>query len=178
MSAANQHLGIYKKTIAYIISEWGVFLKIQWKKLILCIAIPLAVGGLSAFLTRDSMETFASLDKPALSPPGWLFPVVWTILYVLMGIASYLVLVSGEPNRNALTVYGIQLAFNFFWSIIFFGYEAYLFSFVWLVILWILIFVTMVQFYKISKGAGYLMVPYLLWVTFAGYLNLSIYLLN
>lgn len=153
-------------------------MKIQWKKLIFCIAIPLAVGGLSAYLTRDSMETFASLNKPALSPPGWMFPVVWTVLYILMGIASYLVLVLGKPNRNALTVYGIQLIFNFFWTIIFFNYEAYLFSFVWLVILWILIFATIVLFYKISKLAGYLLIPYLLWVAFAGYLNLSIYLLN
>ncbi|MCI8590134.1 MAG: tryptophan-rich sensory protein [Clostridiales bacterium] len=153
-------------------------MKIQWKKLILCIVLPLAVGGLSALLTRGGMEVFQSLNKPLLSPPGWLFPVVWTILYILMGIASYLVLTSGKPNRAALTVYGIQLAFNFFWSIIFFNLEAYLFSFIWLVILWILIFVTMILFYGISKPAGYLLLPYLLWVTFAGYLNFYIYLLN
>ena len=116
-------------------------MKIQWKKLILCIVLPLAVGGLSALLTRGGMEVFQSLNKPLLSPPGWLFPVVWTILYILMGIASYLVLTSGKPNRAALTVYGIQLAFNFFWSIIFFNLEAYLFSFIWLVILWILILI-------------------------------------
>lgn len=146
--------------------------------MILCIVLPLAVGGLSALLTRGGMEVFQSLNKPLLSPPGWLFPVVWTILYILMGIASYLVLTSGKPNRAALTVYGIQLAFNFFWSIIFFNLEAYLFSFIWLVILWILIFVTMILFYGISKPAGYLLLPYLLWVTFAGYLNFYIYLLN
>ncbi len=153
-------------------------MKIQWKKLILCIALPLAVGGLSALFTRGGMEAFRSLNKPPLSPPGWLFPVAWTILYILMGIASYLVLTSGKPNRAALTVYGIQLAFNFFWSIIFFDFEAYLFSFIWLVILWVLIFVTMILFHGISKPAGYLLLPYLLWVTFAGYLNFYIYLLN
>lgn len=153
-------------------------MKIQWKKLILCIAIPLAVGGLSALLTRGSMETFQSLNKPTLSPPGWLFPVVWTVLYILMGIASYLVLTSGKPTRSALTVYGIQLVFNFFWSILFFNLGAYLFSFIWLIILWILIFITMILFFRISEPAGYLLLPYLLWVTFAGYLNFYIYLLN
>ena len=153
-------------------------MKIQWKKLILCIAIPLAAGGLAGLLIRNSMETFQSLNKPALSPPGWLFPVVWTILYILMGIASYLVLVSGKPNRSALSVYGTQLIFNFFWSIIFFNFEAYLFSFVWLIILWVLILATMILFFRVSEPAGYLLLPYLLWVTFAGYLNLYIYLLN
>ncbi|MBD5478052.1 MAG: tryptophan-rich sensory protein [Lachnospiraceae bacterium] len=153
-------------------------MKIQWKNLITCIAIPLAVGSLSALLTRNSMETFNTIAKPGLAPPGWLFPVVWTILYVLMGIASYLVLTSGKPNDKALTTYGIQLIFNFFWSLIFFNLELYLFAFVWLVLLWLLILKTTLLFYQISKPAGYLMVPYLLWVTFAGYLNLSIYLLN
>lgn len=153
-------------------------MKIQWKKPVLCIAIPLAVGGLSALLTRDGMQAFQMLNKPALSPPGWLFPVVWTILYVLMGIASYLVLTSGRPHRSALTVYGIQLVFNFFWSIIFFNLEAYLFSFIWLVVLWLLILMTMLRFFRISRPAGYMLLPYLLWVTFAGYLNLYIYLFN
>lgn len=153
-------------------------MKIQWKKLIICIAIPLGVGILSALLSGGGMETFEMLRKPSLSPPGWLFPVVWTALYILMGIASYLVLTSGKPSKTALTFYGIQLIFNFFWSIIFFGMGAYLFAFVWLVILWLLIIITAVLFYRISKPAGYLMLPYILWVTFAGYLNLSIYLLN
>jgi len=153
-------------------------MKIQWKDLITCLAIPLAVGGLSALLTQNSMETFRLVNKPALAPPGWVFPVVWTILYILMGIASYLVLTSGKPNDAALTVYGIQLVFNFFWSIIFFNLEMYLFAFIWLVVLWVLIFKTAILFYQISKPAGYLMIPYLLWVAFAGYLNLSIYLLN
>ncbi len=153
-------------------------MKIQWKNLITCLAIPLAVGSLSAFLTRNNMETFASINKPPLAPPGWLFPVVWTILYILMGIASYLVLTSGKPNDTALTVYGIQLASNFFWSIIFFNMERYLFAFIWLILLWLLILKTVSLFYGISKPAGYLMLPYLLWVTFAGYLNFFIYLLN
>lgn len=156
----------------------GDFLKIQWKNLITCIAIPLAVGSLSALLTQNSMETFQTINKPAFAPPGWLFPVVWTFLYVLMGIASYLVVTSGKPNDTALTFYGIQLAFNFFWSIIFFNLELYLLAFIWLVILWLLILKTTSLFYQISKPAGYLMIPYLLWVTFAGCLNFYIYLLN
>lgn len=156
----------------------GDFLNIQWKKLITCIAIPLAVGGLSAFLTRNSMQTFERIHKPALAPPGWLFPVVWIILYILMGIASYLVLISGKQKKNALRVYGVQLLFNFFWSILFFNFEWYLFAFIWLVLLWLMILKTIDLFYQMSKPAGYLMLPYLLWVTFAGYLNLAIYFLN
>ncbi len=153
-------------------------MKIQWKNLITCLAIPLAVGSLASLLTRDSREAFESLTKPALAPPGWLFPVVWTILYLLMGIASYLVLVSKKPNDKALNVYGIQLIFNFFWSLIFFNLKLYLPAFIWLVLLWLLILKTTSLFYQITKTAGYLLLPYLLWVTFAGYLNLSIYLLN
>ena len=153
-------------------------MKKQCKTLIFCIVLPLAVGGLSAFLTRNSMQTFDSINKPSLAPPGWLFPVAWTILYILMGIASYLVITSRKPNGSALITYGLQLIFNFFWSIIFFNLNLYLFAFIWLVMLWILILKTTIQFYQISEPAGYLMIPYLLWVTFAGYLNLSIYLLN
>lgn len=153
-------------------------MKIERKKLLICIAIPLVGGSLSAFLTRGNMQTFSTLNKPALSPPGWLFPIVWTILYILMGIASYLVLISKKTSTKALTLYSIQLVFNFFWSIIFFNFSLYLFAFVWLVVLWILILKTTILFYQIEKPAGYLMIPYLLWVTFAGYLNLGIYLLN
>ncbi len=153
-------------------------MKKQWKTLIFCIAVPLAVGVLSALLTRNGMQTFDSINKPKLAPPGWLFPVVWTILYVLMGIASYLVITSRQPNGSALTAYGLQLIFNFFWSFFFFNLSLYLFAFIWLVVLWILILITIIRFYQISEPAGYLMIPYLLWVSFAGYLNFSIYLLN
>ena len=107
-------------------------MKIQWKKLIICILIPLAVGGASAFLTRDGIQVFEWINKPPLSPPAWLFPVAWTILYVLMGISSYLVLVNEKTRGPALTVYGIQLFFNFVWPIIFFNMEAYLLAFIWL----------------------------------------------
>ena len=151
------------------------------KQFLICIAVPLLVGGLSALITRTGVDTFETINKPSLSPPGWLFPVVWTILFILMGIASYLVLVSEKPQgeiNRALTVYGIQLIFNFFWSIFFFNFSLYLFSFIWLVLLWLLIFTAAILFYRISKSAGYLMIPYLMWVAFAGYLNFQIYLLN
>lgn len=156
-------------------------MKINFKLLAICIAIPLATGVLAGILTSGSMEAFSELNKPALSPPGFLFPIVWTILYVLMGISSYLVLTLGQVKnkiKDALFTYGLQLIFNFFWSIWFFNLEWYLFAFVWLLILWVLILNTIVSFYQISKTAAYLLIPYLLWVTFAGYLNYSIYLLN
>ncbi|WP_455683939.1 TspO/MBR family protein [Thomasclavelia sp.] len=153
-------------------------MKIQWKKLLICIAIPLIIGAISALLTRDQIIIFENLQKPSLSPPGWLFPLVWTILYILMGIASYFIWISKKSNQLALTVYTLQLIFNFFWPIIFFNFKLYLFAFIWLVILWFLILTTTLLFYQIKKISGYLMIPYLLWVAFAGYLNLSIYLLN
>ncbi|MDO4744104.1 MAG: TspO/MBR family protein [Clostridia bacterium] len=156
-------------------------MKINWKALIVSILIPLGVGALAAFLTGGNMEIFDTIQKPPLSPPGWLFPVVWTILYTLMGISSYLVYTSNAPKekiRGALTLYGLQLAVNFFWSIIFFNLRAYLFAFYWLVLLWVLIILTIISFWKISKPAAILLIPYLLWVTFAGYLNYAIYLLN
>lgn len=156
-------------------------MKINKKLLAICLAIPLAVGGLSALLTMGSMDEFASLDQPPLSPPGWLFPIVWTILFTLMGISLYLVLTSDASQTTltpAIVVFAVQLAFNFFWSIWFFNFGWYLFAFFWLLALWVLIIVNTVLFYRIRKSAGYLMIPYLLWVTFAAYLNLSIAILN
>lgn len=153
---------------------------IMWRKFLICLAIPLGVGGLSALLTSGNMQMFEEINKPPLSPPGWLFPVVWTILYILMGIALYLVVVAKE-NKGKLAAYisfGVQLFFNFFWSIIFFNARAYLFAFVWLVLLWVAIIVNIYFFNKVNKTSAKLLVPYLIWVTFAGYLNFGIYLLN
>lgn len=153
--------------------------QIKWKPLIVCLLIPLAVGGLSALLTMGSMEIYGALKQPPLSPPGFLFPIVWSILFILMGISSYLVYVSDSKNKTkALIIYAVQLVFNFFWTIIFFNMQSYLFAFIWLVILWILIIAMIISFWKISKPAALLQIPYLLWVTFAGYLNLGVYLLN
>ena len=155
--------------------------KINIKSLLICITVPLAVGGLSALLTMGSMKDFAALDQPPLSPPGWIFPLVWTVLYVLMGIASYIILASSVPTldkKNALKVYFIQLAFNFLWSEIFFTLGAYEIAFLWLLMLLALILLTTVRFWRIDRRAGILMLPYAVWVVFAGYLNLAISSLN
>ena len=154
------------------------FHNIHWKNLITAVAIPLAVGGLSAWITKDGMKAFETVNQPPLTPPMWLFPVVWSILFVLMGIASYLVVMQKGEDTKALTLYAVQLIFNFFWSIWFFNLGWYLFAFLWLVALWILILATTVAFYRISKPAAWLMLPYLVWVAFAGYLNLGVWWLN
>ncbi len=150
------------------------------RKLAKAIAVPVIGGALIGLLTSGSMESFAMLVKPPLSPPGWLFPVVWTVLYTLMGISSYLVYESssGEQRRQALAIYGLQLIVNLLWSVFFFVAEWYLFSFFWLIVLWVLIIRMIKEFYEISEVAAYLNIPYLLWVTFAGYLNLGIWWLN
>lgn len=161
----------------FIIKE--PFMNIHWKKLILSLAIPLAVGGLAAFLTKDSMPLYETLKKPPLSPPGWLFPAVWTILYILMGISCYLVAASDSVyKQEALQIYGFQLFLNFLWTPIFFNLQSYLSAFFILVILWFFIIKMIAVFYPINKTAAKLQIPYLLWVTFAGYLNAAVYLLN
>ncbi len=153
----------------------------NWKTLVVCILIPLLAGGLSGWLTRGSMGAYGAMVKPPLAPPGWLFPVVWTVLFILMGVASYLVLTSGgseEKIMRAICVYALQLAVNFFWSILFFTLSLCTAAFLWLILLWVLVLVTTVRFCRLSKTAGHLMIPYVLWVTFAAYLNLAICILN
>ncbi len=155
-------------------------MKINWKRLIINLVIPLAVGGLSALLA-GGMDTYKTLNQPPLAPPGWLFPIVWTILYLLMGYSAYRVQVSGKDEkkiRSALVFYGLQLFVNFLWSPIFFGLQWRLTAFLVLVILWVLIYITMRLFSEIDELAGDLLLPYILWVTFAGYLNLGVFLLN
>lgn len=155
-------------------------MRIDWKKLLVCIAIPLAVGGLSALFTAGNMKLFEEINKPPLSPPGWIFPVVWTILYVLMGIALYLVVMTRtrENKMPAYISFGVQLFFNFFWSIIFFNAQAYLFAFIWLLLLWVAIVLNIYFFNKINSTSAKLLIPYIVWVTFAGYLNLGVFILN
>ena len=156
-------------------------LKINIKKLLVCLAVPLAVGGLSALISGGGMEAFESMNQPPLSPPGWLFPVVWSILYLLMGYAWYRVSESGAEKSeiaSARMAYTVQLVLNFFWSIWFFNLGLYWFSFVWLIALWAAILITLIRFWRVDTVAGYLLIPYLVWVTFAGYLNLGIAILN
>ena len=155
-------------------------MKSNTKKLLICLAIPLAIGGLSALLS-GGMSAYKEFNQPPLSPPGWVFPVVWSILYLLMGYASWRVLVSSKEEpliRKALTIYGIQLFLNFLWSPVFFGLRWYLTAFFLLIGLWIAIFITMRKFLRVDEKAGDLLLPYLLWVCFAAYLNLGVYLLN
>lgn len=153
-------------------------MKIDKKALLFNILIPLTVGVTAAIITRGGIDDYAALEKPPLSPPGWVFPVVWTILYILMGIAAYIVMTSGENTDLAVGAYAAQLAFNFVWPIIFFGFGQYMFAFAWIIALWALIFITILLFSRISKTAALLLVPYLLWVTFAAYLNFGVYMLN
>ena len=125
---------------------------IKLKPLLASLVISLGMGGLSALLTQNAMEQYGGLRQPPLSPPGWLFPAVWFVLFVLMGMAAYLVWMRDSTGRNgALILYGAQLVFNFFWTLIFF---------------------------KETPAAGWLLVPYLAWVAFAGYLNAGVWLLN
>ena len=154
-------------------------MKNHWKVLIFCILLPLAVGGAASLLSNNGMEAFQSINQPPLSPPAWLFPVVWTILYTLMGISSYLILTSEEENiRVAGILYGCQLLVNFLWPAFFFNFQWYLFSFLWLLFLIVLVIAMIREFYKISKPAAYLNIPYLLWLLFAAYLNFAIWKLN
>ena len=149
--------------------------------LIVCIVIPLLIGGLAALLSGSGMEVFEMVNKPPLSPPAWVFPVAWTILYTLMGISSYLILVEDVPQEqkeDAIRIYGLQLLVNFLWPTFFFNYQWYLFSFFWLVLLWLLVLLMIWKFKDISRVAALLNIPYLIWLTFAGYLNFSIWLLN
>lgn len=151
------------------------------KSLFQSIIIPLAIGAISGLISMFAMKDFASVNKPPLSPPGWVFPVVWTILYILMGLASYYVVNSGkseETIKGAISLYAVQLFFNFFWSPIFFNLKAYFFAFVWLLVLLVLVIRTTMSFYKIDKKSGYLMIPYILWCIFALYLNFGIFVLN
>lgn len=146
---------------------------------IVFISVAVLTGFLSALLTRNNMNIYDTINTPPLSPPGLLFPVVWTVLYILMGVSAARVYSANFNQWNgALTVWAVQLIVNFVWSIIFFNYQAFLFSFIWLILLLALIVLMIFSFRKTDKTAAYLQIPYLLWVTFAGYLNFSIYLLN
>lgn len=149
--------------------------------LVISILIPLAVGGISAALTSKGMTMYSSMEKPPLSPPAWVFSVAWTLLYIMMGLASYFIIVSeADPRSKAmvLTIYGIQLAMNFMWSIVFFNWGMFLFAFIWLVIMWALVCFCAFRFASISSIAGYLMSPYVLWLIFAAYLNFGAYMLR
>ena len=157
-------------------------LKQNFKIFGISILIPLAVGGLSALLTRSGMDIYSDVKMPPLTPPSWLFPVVWSILFLLMGISSGLVwkVRMRNPQKAAddLVFYALSLIFNFLWSIFFFNLRWFFFSFIWLLGLWYLILRTIFSYKRVCPIAAKLQIPYLLWVTFAGYLNFAIWLIN
>lgn len=153
--------------------------KINIKSLAINLGISLGVGILSGLLSMSGMDSFEDVVKPPLTPPGFIFPIVWTILFTLMGISAYLISQSEANNKStAFIIYGLQLAVNFFWPIFFFNMQAYLFSFIWLILLLILIIAMIVSFMSVNKTAAYLQIPYLLWAAFATYLNFGVFLLN
>ena len=143
-------------------------------------ALALLVGGLSSVITQGEMEAFSALRQPPLSPPGWVFPVAWTILYLLMGIGMAIVWrkSDGERRRRAVTLWGGQLAANFLWPLLFFLWQQRLLSLVWLAVLLILVANMTSEFEKTSVTAARMQIPYLLWLLFAAYLNLGVWILN
>ena len=156
-------------------------MNINFKKLAKSIAIPLLIGAAAGFLTKSGMDTFQTLNQPPLTPPPIVFPIVWTILYALMGISFYLVSTnspSPEEFAQARATYLVQFVLNFLWPFFFFNFGWYLFSFFWLIALWFTVLIMIKQFADISKAAAWLNVPYLIWLTFAGYLNLGVWWLN
>lgn len=149
------------------------------KSLIISLLISLGVGFLSGIVTRGNVDIYKYLVKPPFAPPSIVFPLVWTILYIFIGISSYLIYNSSSKEKSsALTIYGIQLVLNFIWPIIFFLLNYRLISFVVIFILLITIIIMIIKFYKINKLSAYLQIPYLLWIIFASYLNFGFYVLN
>lgn len=141
------------------------------------IAIPVIVGLIIGAITSSAIE-YNTLVKPALAPPSILFPIVWTILYILMGVSYGILESNSQLNQESKFIYYFQLFVNALWSIFFFTLEWRLFAFIWLVLLIVLVIIMIVKFYNQNKVAGLLQIPYLLWLIFASYLNFSIYLLN
>ncbi len=142
-------------------------------------AIPLGVGALTAFLIRNGLSIYKTLNHPALSPPIWLLPIIWTALYILMGFGSYLAVSSPSHRKGeALRLYGTQLLLNFLRSLVFFNLKNYLLAFLILVFLWYSVVKMISAFWTVNPDAAVLQVPYLLWITFTGYLNLGIIFLN
>lgn len=154
----------------------------KFKPYIVSCLIALTVGGISALATAGNMDIYSQINLPPFAPPTIVFPIGWTILYILMGISSAIIYTArnspANDVRNSLITYCIQLIINGIWSIIFFSLNAYLLSFVWLLVMLAAIIIMINFFARISKNAAYLQIPYVLWVIFAGYLNLMIYILN
>ncbi len=157
-----------------------IFLKLRWKPLIVSLLLALLAGGLGALL-GGGMDSYEALSRPPLSPPGWLFPVVWTLLYLMMGAAAYRIYVLRYPvaeRRGALRLYAVQLLANALWPGLFFGLGLYWGAAAWLAMLLALVLWTWSRFKRLDDLAGILMIPYALWCAFALYLNTGIAVLN
>ena len=153
-------------------------MKIDLKKLIFYVGITILIGSIPSFFIKIG-DTYKSLNRPPLSPPGIIFPIVWTILFVLMGISIYRVMVSNKGGKNeARLLYFIQLILNALWTPIFFGFRNYFLGFLWIIMLIVLVIAMILSFNKIDKISAYLNIPYLLWLVFALYLSFGVFLLN
>lgn len=155
--------------------------KIHLGTLILCLAIPVLTGVLSATITSSSMKAYASMNKPPLSPPAIVFPIAWTILYLMMGLALYLIVITPSDKNlkgTAVLLFTIQLIMNFMWSIIFFKWGQYLAAFIWLIIMLCILIICAFRFYDINRSSAYLLIPYIVWLIFASYLNMGSFILN
>lgn len=153
-------------------------MKINIKKLIINILIPVFLGSFIGFLT-SKYNNYNELKLPIFAPPSYIFPIMWTILYILLGISSYIIVESNSSDKkDALFIYGTQLFINLFWSIWFFIFKFYLISYIWILLLIGFIYVMIKKFYSINKPSAYIQIPYLLWTIFASILNISIYILN
>ena len=152
-----------------------------WKPYAFFIIFTEAVGGFSGWLTRNGTEVYkAEIIKPPFSPPSIVFPIVWTILFALLGIGAARIYMapSSYIRSRSLCLFFVQLLLNFFWSIIFFNLQSFGFALLWLIVLWLLILWMALSFRKIDRLAAWLQIPYLIWVAFAAYLNLGVWLLN
>ena len=150
------------------------------KKLLIFIVVTIVIGSFFAFFLMDDMKTYDSMDKPALSPPPIVFPIAWSILYILMAISLYIVSESKESKeeKNKIyIVYSVQLILNSLWTLIFFGLKQRLLAFIWILALLVTVIYMTVLIYRVSKKAGLLQIPYILWLAFASYLNFAIYLM-
>ena len=151
-------------------------------KLTVSVLACLLAGFIGSIATMPSIPTwYASLQKPAFNPPNWIFGPVWTTLFIMMGVAAFLVWDKGLENKKvriSLAIFGLQLLLNVLWSILFFGLQSPLYAFIDIIMLWASILATIIYFYRISAAAAYLLIPYILWVSFASILNLSIVILN
>jgi len=152
----------------------------KWIKIIIAILICQLAGAIGSIFTMSSIPTwYATLNKPWFSPPNWVFGPVWVTLFTLMGISLYFVWDKGAKNvRTPLTIFGIQLVLNVVWSFLFFGLLSPFYGFIEIILLWIAILATIISFYKVSKKAAYLLIPYIVWVSIAASLNYFILVLN